>query len=161
MLCVPLTPIGQVQAVKAVGRGAIRKDDLVREIMADFGDTNHRNPMYRAPRTRRWRPLPPPPPFVHRALSPCGAAILPHQIYAHAVSLSLCAACVRAHGCSFRNRTDAARSCLAEAPLKAITWVYVRCMQAHQEYASGQGPAIPRSSGRGGGPAGSRSPAVA
>ena len=62
MLCVPLTPIGQVQAVKAVGRGAIRKDDLVREIMADFGDTNHRNPMYRAPRTRRWRPLPPPPP---------------------------------------------------------------------------------------------------
>jgi len=38
---------------KPAARGSVHKDDLVREIMADFGDTTHFNPMYKAPRARR------------------------------------------------------------------------------------------------------------
>jgi hypothetical protein len=43
----------QQQQTEAAARGSVRKDDLVREIMANFGDTAHRNPMYRGVATRR------------------------------------------------------------------------------------------------------------
>ncbi len=42
-----------LQQTEAAARGSVRKDDLVREIMANFGDTAHRNPMYRGVATRR------------------------------------------------------------------------------------------------------------
>ncbi len=45
------------QETAAAARGSVRKDDLVREIMANFGDTAHRNPMYRGVGTRRYLTL--------------------------------------------------------------------------------------------------------
>jgi hypothetical protein len=46
-------PWEKQQQATAAARGSVRKDDLVREIMANFGDTAHRNPMYRGVGARR------------------------------------------------------------------------------------------------------------